>query len=71
MSLVFTTKVGVEVTEKIVSITGSTETTSLIKVNTAESMAAPVERVKVVSKKQFVFESPVKVIVFGTEGVLI
>jgi hypothetical protein len=33
-------------------------------------MAAPVASVKVVSKRQFVFESPAKVIVFGTEGVL-
>ena len=33
-------------------------------------MAEPVERVNVVSKRQSVFESPEKVIVVGTEGVL-
>ena len=68
MSLVSTINVGVDVTVKIELITGSTVTTSAEYVNTLVSMAVVSDSVRVVSKRQLVFDRPTKVIVVDTDG---
>ena len=47
----------------------STINTSLVYVNTLESIADPFERERIVEKKQLLLESPEKLIFIGTDGV--
>ena len=46
----------------------STFNTSIVYVNTLESIADPFEKVRVVEKEQLLLESPVKLILIGTGG---
>ena len=62
------TNCGRIVTIYLESHVGSILKTSFVNVNILVSKAVPVERVKPVLKLHSVFESPVKVIVVGIEG---